>query len=151
MLYNPNQDGLYSWCDDTAVKFSDEEKKWYYPEIYEAAIEVPCHHEFFKLIQWHNYVFQTIEHLKLPSARIFFEDFLTDYDYQVKRLLDFYELAAVVKIEENPVEPTYVSRGTLFKLEDKIKIKAFIQKLASPLTLDLLNRYLINIPDLELA
>ena len=45
VLYNPNQDGLYSWCDDTAVKFSDEEKKWYYPEIYEAAIEVPCHHE----------------------------------------------------------------------------------------------------------
>ena len=89
--------------------------------------------------------------MKLPSARVFFEDFLTDYDYQVKRLLDFYELAAVVKIEENPVEPTYVSRGTLFKLEDKIKIKAFIQKLASPLTLDLLNRYLINIPDLELA
>jgi len=151
LLYNHNRQGLYSWCDETAAKFSDEEKKWYPEGIHDEAIDVPCHAEFFKLVQWHNYVFETIDFMNLPSENFYYEEFVTDYDNQARRLLDFYELANVVRINENHVNPIYTSDGNFFKPEDKIKIKHFIKKLATNRTLDLLERYLIDIPDLNTA
>lgn len=147
-LYNPNREGLYSWCEETGVKYSDEEMKWYPDGIYDQAVDVPCHGEFFKLVQWHNYVFETIDFLNLPSETFFYEDFLTDYNNQAKRLLNFYELANVVTIQDNVVQSTQTSDGSFFKTEDKIKIKNFIEQLASDQTLDLLDRYLVNIPDI---
>jgi len=150
MLFNPNREGLYSWCDETGVKFSDEESKWYPNGIYDIAVDVPCHAEFFKLIQWHNLVFEAIEHMNLPSKTLYYEDFITDYANQTKSLLNFYELANVVRIEENIVKPVYISNGNFFTDEDKSKIKHFIKTLASNRTWALLERYLTDISDSNL-
>jgi len=85
--------------------------------------------------------------MDLPSATLYLEDFYTDYENQVNKLLDFYEMAPVINIKENPVEPPYTIKDPLFKDEDKIKVKQFIKKLASPVVLELLDRYLVDIPD----
>ena len=75
--YNPNRGGLYSWCDEHAVKFSDEENKWYDEGIYDKAVDVICHAEFYKLVQWHSkfllITFYQYDHNKIIS-RLRFRD-----------------------------------------------------------------------------
>jgi len=77
VLYNPNRGGLYSWCDEHAVKFSDEENKWYDEGIYDKAVDVICHAEFYKLVQWHSkfllITFYQYDHNKIIS-RLRFRD-----------------------------------------------------------------------------
>ena len=88
--------------------------------------------------------------MNLPSKTLYYEDFITDYANQAKSLLNFYELANVVRIEENIVKPVYISNGNFFADEDKSKIKHFIKTLASNRTWALLERYLTDIPDSNL-
>ena len=56
-------------------------------------------------------------------------------------------MTPVINIKEHPVERPYTIKEPLFKDEDRIKIKQFIKKMASPVVLQLLDRYLVNIPD----
>ena len=85
--------------------------------------------------------------MNLPFKIMYYEDFLTDYVNQTKSLLQFYELANVVKIEDHQAKPIYTANSNFFNMKDKIKIKAFIKTLASERTYALFDRYLKDIPD----
>merc|ERR1712157_344462 len=142
ILFNSSREGLYTWCDEAKVKYADEEKKWYKPHVYNASLEVPCHHEFIKLIQWHDLVFQVIEHMQFPTEIFYYEDFLTDYENQTRKILNFYELANVIRFADRPVRPTYTGSGNLFSPDDKLKIKEFILSIATEQrTIQILERY----------
>ena len=80
---------------------------------------------FFKIVQWHNLVVETIDCVNLTSKTSCYEDFIDDYANQTKSLLNFYELENVVRIEENFVKPMCISNGDFFTDEDKITINFF--------------------------
>ena len=142
ILYNANSVGLYTFCSDAKEKFGEEEKKWHWSEDVKAAADVPCHHEFYKIIQWHNYVVDIMEYMDIPYEHFYFEDFDLDYENQVRKYLDFFEVAPIVKLSDAKKEYDLEQREELFKPEDKVKIKSFIEAIATNKTLALLNRYL---------
>lgn len=150
-LYNQNSEGFYTFCEDSRVKFADEEDKWYHDDIKNASYDVPCHHEFYKLIQWHNLVFETIDYMGLPSQRFYYEDFLSDYAAQSEALLNFYDLSPIHNIHDptNHISPFSDNMVDLIKPEDKVKIKNFIEVMASDRTLAIMDRYLRNILDVQ--
>ena len=88
--------------------------------------------------------------MNLPSKISYYEEFIADYENQTKSLLNFYELVNVARIEENFVKTTCISNGDFFTDEDKSTIKHFIKTLNSNQTWTLLERFLNDIPDLNL-
>ena len=118
---------------------------WFRSDDYLAAKEVPCHHEFYKIIQWHNYVVESLEHLNIPHGRFYMEDLKSNYQNQVERFLDFFEITPIVKVSDSKYEDYFEKSEDLFKPEDKMKIKGFIETVATNKTLALLNRYFTNL------
>jgi len=141
--FEPNPRGFHDFCAEAEEKYDSEEQRWYQPAVYEASRGVPCHNEFFKLIQWYNYAFQTIEQMGLESKLVYYED-LADKDsfasYAVD-MLAFFEMTPVVNPTGN--QPPLVTQGPTNYLnsEEKSKSKTFIDILAESKTTAALSKY----------
>ncbi len=100
---------------------------------------VKCHGTFYKWIQWHNLVFDITQHkLKLPTLRIWYEDYATDFNTLKKNLFDFLQLENTT--EKFPFEAgkTYAH---YFTLDERRKIFEMIKHFAKPGVLKLIERY----------
>ena len=94
---------------------------------------------------WHNYVLETLDSFEIPHEQFYYEDFLTDFKYQSRSMLDFFEVAPEVNIENNTkVDPLRLWKSNLMKTEDRVKVKSFIEAVASNRTLKIVERYLVD-------
>merc|ERR1712157_463528 len=73
--YDQNRRGFIAYCDELRINYADEEAKWWDNNIREAGLEIPCYAEFYKVIQWHNLVCDSLDYLKFPAKDFYFEDF----------------------------------------------------------------------------
>jgi len=101
--YYYNTQGFHKWCDFQAVKYREEEFKWFPQwsgrhDIMEIAKGVPCYAEFFKYIRWHNNAFYTTDEvLKVPTKILHYENWATDFEGTLDKVLTFYELPKEAK------------------------------------------------------
>jgi len=141
--FEPNPRGFHNFCAEAEVKYEKEELLRYQPSVYQASRGVLCHGEFYKLIQWYNYAFETVAQMGLEPKIVYYED-LADkntYETAVIDMLSFYELTPIVNPET--VKPPLVAQGPLDFMNDleKSNIIAFFGILANSKTSEIFARY----------
>ena len=101
---------------------------------------IPCYHDFYRYVIWHNEAFKAIEHWGLSSYVLFYEDYETNRECAVNGLMEYLDISPVS--EGSSFHPsTYVD---YFTEEEKAAVKKFIFRYSSPLTLHHLHRYGIS-------
>jgi len=103
--------------------------------------EVPCYAEFIRYTKWHNHAIQLVEKKGIPVLTLFYEDYATDWDETVNRLLRFLSLSSSKggKATEFILGKQY---DEFYVEKEKLAAIKLLQTLASPALLDLLQRYL---------
>jgi len=136
--YVMNREGFHHYCDMQAIKFADEESKWYDPSIFQASLAVPCHAEMFRYIQWYNLAFEAMDYLGIPYMVLHYEEIDGDYAGVETDMLNFFGLS------HSAVAPEWYSQGDrgFFSETDRSVLKNFINTMASPSTLNQIGRYL---------
>lgn len=146
--YSYNSKGFHSWCDFQADKYREEETKWFTEwtgrsDFMEVAKHVPCHAEFLKYVRWHNHAFYTTdEALKIPTLVVHYENFATDFDGTLDKLLKFYELPA----EGDPRE-FHFHTYPYYTDEERAATTEFLRILAAPALWENLRPYVWKTDD----
>jgi len=135
-----NHEGFHHYCQIQAVKYADEESKWYDPPIFSSSLTVPCHADMYRYIQWYNNVFESLDFLGMPYMVIHYDDFDGDYTGIESDMLNF--LGLVHGEYSNP--PLWYPQPDheFLSDNDKYLLTNFINSLASPFTLKQIERYL---------
>lgn len=112
-----------------------------FPEDFESWKEltrrVPCRGDFFRYVQWHNLLHQSLDYLpyKLPVLTLFYEGFESpNYEVTARSILDFLELQPVPDSNGNIKWSEFQSRGDydeFFSDEQKEAVRDFLQTLSS--------------------
>jgi len=134
-----NSEGFQHYCKIQAVKFADEESKWYDPQIFQQSLSVPCHADMYRYVQWYNLVFESLDFMEIPYIIVHYEDFDNDFEGIDGDMLNF------LGLEKNvTVAPEWYSQGDrgYFSEEDRRLLKEFITALATPVTMREIGRYL---------
>jgi len=135
-----NNEGFDHYCKIQAVKFADEESKWYEPNIFSSSLVVPCHGDMYRYIHWYNNVFESLDFLNMPYMVVHYDDFDGDYTGVESDMLNFLGL----EHGEYSEPPAWYPQGDREFLSDKDKLllMSFIRSLATPSTLTQIERYL---------
>jgi len=141
--FEPNPRGFHDFCAEAEAKYDEQEQLWYQPSIYQASRGVPCHHEFFKLIQWYNYAFETLEEMGLEPKLVYYEDLANTntFAHTSTDMLSFFELTPVV--DPAVSQPLLTAQGPTNYLsnQEKTNVQAFLSVLALSKTTAALSRY----------
>jgi hypothetical protein len=62
------------------------------PAIWEEFLRLPCRAEWYRYVQWHNRAVQLTVRQELPTHYLHYDEYSTDYDGTVQRLMEFLEL-----------------------------------------------------------
>ena len=164
--------GFHNYCHylDTTFHFEDKEllpsklyKKYFHSE---SEAFIPCGAEFYKWVQWHNYVVQSsillglksdrteqivietdpvatstaaIEQSSIPVHVIWYENYELDFNTTFISIMKFLQLPiATEQIRTFRSLPTYDDH---FTPEQRTNIQALIQKIAIPSTWKLIKHY----------
>mmetsp|Transcript_40650 Transcript_40650/g.49474 ORF Transcript_40650/g.49474 Transcript_40650/m.49474 type:complete len:418 (+) Transcript_40650:42-1295(+) len=145
MEYPSGAAGVHKWCHDHDDAYHngerlEREKDWYITgeEMEDLARKVPCHTDFFRVVQWHNNAFAVSgRELKRKSVKTFFyEDIQANADKFMIDLLAWLELTPLHKHAipiDDKVSFTVYDRS-YYSPQDIENIKKYVQKLASPRT-----------------
>jgi len=141
--FEPNPRGFHDFCDEAAVKYDVEELRRYEPTIYQVTRDVPCHHEFYKLIQWYNFAFQTLETMNLEPRIINYEDLANKDTFASTAvgMLHFFGLTPIV--DPSTSQPPLVAQGPLHYLTmaERKKVIGLFEVMASEKTMSVFKRY----------
>jgi len=138
--YEQSRSGFLTYCEESKVKFGDEESMHWPTGYREAGIEIPCYSEVYKIVQWHNLVCETIDYMKLPQKLIYYEDFFTNYEESARGLLQFYGMAHVVPIPGTRPDQVRLTQD-LYTPAEIEKVLEYIRLMASDCTKNVLSRY----------
>jgi len=141
--YEQSRDGFLTYCEESKIKFGDEEGKHYEPGLRESGIDIPCYSEVYKIVQWYNLVCETLDYMELKDDKskfIYYEDFFTNYEESARDLLEFYGMAHVVPIKGTRPDQVRLTQE-LYTPAEEGKVKEYIRLMASDCTKDVLSRY----------
>jgi len=141
--FEPNPRGFHDFCAEAEAKYQQEELLRYQPAVYQDTRGVLCHHEFFKLIQWYNYAFETVAQMGLEAKVIYYEDLADKNTFATAAIdmLSFFELTPIVDLQKN--QPPLVAQSSINYMsdEEKSNVKAFFSILANSKTSEVFSRY----------
>ena len=131
--YPSTRDGFRKFCHDLGRKWTakEEEESLIYSDLFEWIKDVPCHSDFFRYIQWHNLAFATSAELGIPSMKLHYESYSSDFNKTKDELLQF-----LYQDEVNP-PPSFIPGKTYRQYYTKGEIYAvsiMFDKLAHPET-----------------
>jgi hypothetical protein len=155
-----NSTGFHNYCHylDTEFGYEDETllPSTLYKKYYRNAA-IPCHAEFFKWTQWHNYVVQSAALLGRPEDRtqppdhdgspptipvhvVWYEEYATNFNQTFAEIMEFLELpvAAGAEIRSFRSLPTYSDH---YSKEQIRAVKSMIQHVATPEAWELMQHY----------
>jgi len=138
--YEQSRDGFLTYCQESKLKFGDEETKYWVDGVREAGVDIPCYSEVYKVVQWQNLVCDTVDYMDLPELYIYYEDFFTDYETKAAELLEFYGMANVVPIAGTRPDQVRLNQELYTPVEIE-KVKDFIRFIASDCTKKVFARY----------
>jgi len=135
---NFDTEGYHEWCSYLDDKYKEDYKSAYSQPLWELAQKVPCHAEFYKYVQWHNFSFEVTgkNTLNIPVLIIDYEHFHSHLESTIKRLLDFLELPN----KHSPPEFIF-NRHRFFSEEETKNIYLFLRSLATEQTWEYLEPY----------
>lgn len=128
--------GFQRYCADSLdPKFSKAYQDA--PELQQLAKDVPCHSEFYSLVQWHNYANEFIQKYNLEVLEIHYQDYKTDLPGATSKVLDFLHQDL-----EGETTPFYWSDYALyFNAETREATRRFCKAMASPATWNQIQNY----------
>jgi hypothetical protein len=157
-LFPHNSTGFHNWCHylDTVYGYEDEKllPSTLYDQYYRNP-KIPCHAEFFKWTQWHNYVVQSAALLGRPEDRtnqldegitaipvhvVWYEDYANHFNQTFAGIMDFLELtvAAEGEIRSFRSLPTYADHYSSSQIR---AVQSLIHHVATPETWELIKHY----------
>jgi len=147
--YPLDRGGFLSWCSDYDDNVEDgrrrEIEESYYlntEELRDLAREVPCHTDFFRYIQWHNYAFEAAKgELKdKPMKIVYYEDIQEDPETEIGYIVRYLNLEIVSSAQLADVEGQ-IYKGDYMTWEDYDVVKRYFELLASRSTWLHLKKY----------
>ena len=127
-------------------------------------LNVPCHGEFYKYVQWHNRFHDSIARLRqqkqkmmtyddeqeqevVPTLTIYYEDYVTNFNVTVDKIFDFLQLPKVGEVvpfaDNNKKKITEEYDLHHFTLEERRLIRKFVKYFASDITWNEIQRYFL--------
>lgn len=156
--YPTNRIGFKRWCHDYDDNVEEgrrrkiEESHYYLKDkkIRDLAMSVPCHTDFFRFIQWHNFAFEAAqgEFKGKPMNLLYHEDLERDEAGAIKRLLEYLSLKPKIGARQEKL-PAQHFNGNYITGEDYNSVKQYFKMLASDITMRHMNRYFPNVPPLS--
>jgi hypothetical protein len=147
-----SKDGVNAWCKTVDANFWKTQKGHVTGDMkisnetlsllpYDATpyLHVPCHGEFFRYTQWHNYAVELIKKRNLAVLTVHYENYGTTYNRTVDQILDF--LGQSREHEPRPFKTGKTYRDAFFDNSVQHEIKHLIKEIASEETWALLRRY----------
>lgn len=135
--HSNDAEGLQKWCRDLDREYKKQDEAYFGQD---KIPEAPCHGEFYKFTQWHNYVHEglaLIEH-EVPILTVYYEDYTNRFNQTAHRILDFLELEQVGELREFSARSDY---GGYFSSRQVEQIKELIKQVAISKTWDQLKGY----------
>lgn len=102
-------------------------------------LDVPCHGEFFRYVQWHNFAVEIIERRNLPVLTVYYEDYAESFNQTVDEMLDF--LGLTWEHDPKPFHAGKTYRDFFFENSMQHSVKHLIKDIASEKTWLVLRRY----------
>lgn len=151
-VFNFTQEGFKAFCDfqdrpfvrmqwNTSIIFSGIDSSLQ-EDILSYAEVVPCYHQFFHYIRWHNFAVKMLHQREIPYHTLFYEDYGLKFNHTVKGLLDFLVLK---RIPGRDSKSKFVTGNGYLDYYDRKEIrnaKKLMRGLASKEVQGLLDRYL---------
>jgi hypothetical protein len=142
-LFNNTKEGFQAYCKFRDKRSFKQEMRYRLlnDTLLDYAKDVPCYAEFITYTKWHNHAIQLVETKGIPLLTLFYEDYASDWDENVKRLLSFLSLSpandgtATEFIPGKQYDEFYVEK-------EKLAAIKLLQALASSELWNLLQRYL---------
>lgn len=133
--YPKSREGFRAFCKDMGERFYKEEKA---VGVFDD-MNIPCHADFFRYIQWHNLAFATTQALNIPTMIIHYEDYTKNFDQTKDMLLRFLDLSGT---KEPPLFETGKTYREYFTEEEIQAVSRMFSLLAHNETWDHTNHYL---------
>ena len=141
-LFNKTKEGFRAYCNDKDKRSYKQEFRHGFlsEDLLQYAIKVPCYAEFIAYTRWHNHAIQLVAKKGIPFLTLFYEDYASDWEKTVNRLLQFLSLnpAKRANAEEFVRGKHYED---FFAEEEKLAAMKLVQAVASTDLWDLLQRY----------
>lgn len=99
---------------------------------------LPCYTEWYRIAQWHNRALEVINRLQLPVLTLYYENYTSNYNGTVQKLLDFLNLEYIHAPKPFISGKTYEES---FDNSTKQRAAAFVQAVASPELWSLIRHY----------
>jgi len=149
--YPLTKNGFLRWCRD----FDDNvehgrrrqiEQAYYLTtrELRDLARRVPCHTDFFRYIQWHNFAFEAHqgEFKNKPMKLIYYEDMVANPESVIPDVIDFLNLEALLGIDTpDMVADELDIRNEAWTDKEYDDVKRYVELLSSRSTWLHLQRY----------
>jgi hypothetical protein len=138
-LYTPDIVGFKAFCTDISKDRDENHDSHVDPDALRMVIDIPCHFDLFRIIQWHNAaIITTRTFLYLPTYVLYFEDF--SKEETLTSLLKFLDL----QTRQPSLFPKFDqsrSHHHFFTQDQVERMSAVAMMLASPQSWTLLEGY----------
>lgn len=127
-------DAFKSWCKEKDENSSNRAESYYgrrFPP------DVPCRHEFFQYVEWHNQAFSLTEELGVESLVFHYEEYHQDFSAALEKLSSFFEH----NIEEHETNFQPQSYSFMYSEEERSSIKRWLEEMSTATTWNSIKRY----------
>jgi len=143
-VYNNTKDSFRKYCSDLDGKHKKEVKKVFGEDFYYKYMQKsPCHSEFYKYTNWHNYVHRGLNMYKIPTLIVHYENYEASSNSskvsQQQQVLNFLDLPKKVEFREFVARHDY---DDYFTTKQRKSIAQLIKRVSNPQMLELINHYL---------
>lgn len=131
--FNHTPEGLNAWCYYLDTKYAKESRQ--NAQLFD--LDLPCHAEWFRYIQWHNHAVEVTSQFQ-SVLHLYYTNYTTNYDATIHELLNFLQLSIV----QDPI-PFATGKAYLdyFSTEHQRRAAHYVRKMASPATWRLLAHF----------
>jgi len=143
--YHINSDGFQAYCNNQKRKFIHQEVLYFDKNIFEESLGAPCYADIYRYINWYNLAFESLEYLSIEYIVIHYEEIEYEANYNFDKateILNFLGFNSNTKYA--PSFESVGDRGFLSN-EDKNLLIKLIHSLASPKTISVLQKYLLQL------
>jgi hypothetical protein len=137
--YPNNKEGFRQWCKVRNGLYTKQQKDLYGEKLHDLLSNVPCHADFYRYTQWHNYAFDVVEQMGIPSLIIHYEDYSKEFNRTKDQLLDF------IEVKENKEKDISFVAGKEYSSyltsEEREAVMLAIKELSNDRVLHELRRY----------
>lgn len=143
--HSNDKEGLQKYCKDLDQTYRKQDEAFFGKDNVPKA---PCHGEFYKWTQWHNYVHEGLELIEslheVPVLTIYYEDYSLKFNSTVDTILDFLELKQEGYLREFTARSDY---GGYFSTDQERQVRDLVKEVASPRTWKQVKHYFEDVDE----